>query len=85
MQLSLPPSYSLSLYLSLTGEQGAHTLFIGQRKREKERERERKREKERERERKREKEIERNREKESEKEEERIVSLFLAPFSYLVY
>jgi hypothetical protein len=53
MHATLSPSLflSLSLYLSLTGEQGAHTLFTGQRTREKEREREREREGERERER----------------------------------
>ncbi len=39
-----------SLSLSLTGEQGAHTLFISQREREREREREKERERERERE-----------------------------------
>jgi hypothetical protein len=38
LSLSLPPS--LFLTLSLTGEQGAHTLFTDQRERERERERE---------------------------------------------
>jgi hypothetical protein len=49
--LSLFIPLSLSLSLSLIGEQGAHTLFTGQRERERktERERERKRERERER------------------------------------
>jgi hypothetical protein len=55
MQLSLPLSHSVSLSLSLTDEQGAHTLFTGQRyiyiykERAGERERERKIEGERER------------------------------------
>jgi hypothetical protein len=37
----------MQLPLSLTGEQGAHTLFTGQRERERERDKERKRERER--------------------------------------
>jgi hypothetical protein len=49
MQLSL--SFHLSLSLSLTGEQGAHPLFTGQRERESERERKRVRKREGERER----------------------------------
>jgi hypothetical protein len=50
---TLAPSLLLSLFLSLTGEQGAHTLFAGQRERERGREggRERKRVRKRERER----------------------------------
>ncbi len=55
---SLSPSFSLYLSLSLTGDQGSHTLFTGQRERGREREREREkgggREKEKERERERE-------------------------------
>jgi hypothetical protein len=39
-------SLFLSLSLSLTGEEGVHTLFTGQRKRDRERGRERKRERE---------------------------------------
>jgi hypothetical protein len=72
MHATLSPSFSLSLflshslYLSLTGEEGAqpHTLFTGQRERERDREGER--ERERERERKREGETERESEKEGE-------------------
>ncbi len=54
--ISLPPSFSLflslplSLYLSLTCEQGAHTLFTSQRERKREGERNREREREREKE-----------------------------------
>ncbi len=43
-------SLSLSLYLSMTGEQGTHTLFTSQRERERERDKEGEREGERERE-----------------------------------
>ncbi len=47
MHATISPSFSLthtlslylSLFLPLTGEQGAHTLFTGQRERERERER----------------------------------------------
>jgi hypothetical protein len=59
--LSLPLSPSLYSSLSLTGEQGAHTLFGGQREREKELVRERERE--------REKELARERDKERRKKE----------------
>jgi hypothetical protein len=62
--LSLSLSLCLSVSLSLTGEQGAHTLFTGQR----ERKRERKKEGEREKERGREKEKERGRERERKRE-----------------
>jgi hypothetical protein len=46
MQLSLPLSLYLSLphHLSLTGKQGSHTLFTGQKKGKREGERERERE-----------------------------------------
>ncbi len=40
LSLSLPPFFSLSLCLSLTGEEGVRTLLTGQRERERERERE---------------------------------------------
>jgi hypothetical protein len=76
LSLPLPPSFSL--YFSLTGEQGEHILFTGQRETEKERERERERERKRE------------REKERERERELLFSFLegmtgaLAPFSYLV-
>ncbi len=52
-----------SLSLSLTGEQGAHTLFTGQREREREKERERERESEMERKRERERGRKRERER----------------------
>jgi hypothetical protein len=80
---------SLSLSLSLTGEQGAYTLFTGQREREKEgyiyikREREREREREGEKERKSKKEGGRKRER-CRKFLEGITGA-LAPFSYLIY
>jgi hypothetical protein len=83
---SLPPSFSPSFYthslsLSLTGQQGAHTLFTGQRERE--RKREVKRDGERGRERK--------KEREREGKERELLFKFLkgmtsalVPFSYLV-
>jgi hypothetical protein len=72
--LCVHATLSLSLFispsLSLTTEQGAHTLFTGQRERGRERKRKREREKEREGEREREREREKEREGEREREQD---------------